>query len=180
MHGTDDALVARIVAAADRQAFAELVRRHERVVRGMLVRLTGRPADADDLAQEAFVQAWRRIGSYRGQDRFRAWLCQITYSRFLMGLRRDRSRKRVLEQAAAERVGIDEAVPLPGASLDLDRALASLGEDERACVVLCYASGLSHSEAAEVTGLAIGTVKSHVNRGRARLKAWFESQEKVA
>ena len=64
-----------------------------------------------------------------------------------------------------------------GSVVDLDRALATLKEDERAAVVLCYASGLSHSEAAEMLNMPLGTVKSHVNRGREKLKAWFEKSE---
>ncbi|KPP80462.1 MAG: RNA polymerase ECF subfamily sigma 70 factor [Oceanicaulis sp. HLUCCA04] len=180
MSRTDELLVARVVATGDRRAFGELVTRHQKLVRGMLARLTGRPADADDLAQETFVQAWQRLDTYRGPGRFKSWLCQIAYSRFLMSLRRDKARNRMLGAVRDEGMQIEQAHWQPGAGLDLDRALAALGEGERTCVVLCYASGLSHSEAAEVTGLAIGTVKSHVNRGRAKLKDWFDRQENAA
>lgn len=179
MSETDDLLVARVTATGDRRAFGVLVSRHQSLVRGMLARLTGRAADADDLAQETFVQAWRRIETYRGQGSFRSWLCQIAYSRFLMGLRKEKSRLRMLETAASEPVA-EHTDADPGSRVDLDRALAELGDDERACVVLCYASGLSHSEAALATGLALGTVKSHVTRGRMKLKDWFERQENAA
>lgn len=180
MSQTDEMLVARVVAAADRRAFGELVNRHQRVVRGMLVRMTGRPADADDLAQETFVQAWKRIETYRGQGSFKSWLCQIAYSRLLMAARKEKARNRMMDGVAAQPQETGTQPFQPGARIDLDRALAQLGNDERACVVLCYASGLSHSEAADVTGLAIGTVKSHVNRGRAKLKDWFDRQESAA
>jgi len=180
MSQTDEMLVASVVATGDQRAFGELVNRHQSLVRGMLARLTGRSADADDLAQETFVQAWRRLDTYRGPGRFKSWLCQIAYSRFLMSLRRDKARSRMLDTVRHHGTQIEEAGWQPGARLDIDRALALLGEDERTCVVLCYASGLSHSEAAEVTGLAIGTVKSHVNRGRAKLKDWFDRQEDAA
>lgn len=177
---TDEDLVARVLATADRQAFGELVGRHQRLVRGLLARLSGNRADADDLAQETFVQAWQRIATYRSEGSFKAWLCQIAYSRFLMSARKDRARGRLMEGLRADPPVLDQAKALPGASLDLDRALASLGDEERACVVLCYASGLSHAEASGVTGLPLGTVKSHVNRGRARLKDWFDRQESAA
>jgi len=67
-----------------------------------------------------------------------------------------------------------------GSVVDLDRALATLKDDERTAVVLCYSCGMSHSEAAEATGMPLGTVKSHVNRGREKLKAFFETAEAVA
>ncbi|MGP1274654.1 MAG: RNA polymerase sigma factor [Caulobacterales bacterium] len=180
MPESDDELAARVVAGGDRRAFAVLVNRHQSLVRGMLARLTGRSADADDLAQETFVQAWRRIATYRGQGGFRSWLCQIAYSRFLMNARKDRSRARLMEAAAREPEPEAPGSGHAGERLDLDRALAGLSQDERACIVLCHGAGLSHSEAADITGLALGTVKSHVNRGRAKLKAWYEEREKAA
>ncbi|WP_439634127.1 RNA polymerase sigma factor [Glycocaulis sp.] len=180
MSETDEALVARVVAGSDRRAFGALVSRHQSVVRGLLARLTGGAPDADDLAQETFVQAWRRIDTYRGQGSFRSWLCQIAYSRFLMGLRKQKSHQRLLDTAAREPEPSSVSAGQPGARLDLDRALAVLGDDERDCVVLCYAAGLSHADAATITGLPLGTVKSHVSRGRARLKDWFDRQESAA
>lgn len=176
----DEELAGRALATGDRRAFSLLVTRHQRLVRGLLARLTGNRADADDLAQETFVQAWQRLGTFRGEGSFKAWLCQIAYSRFLMSARKERARGRLMAGLRAQPPVLDEAVARPGMGLDLDRALAGLGAEERACVVLCYASGLSHSEAAEVTGLPLGTVKSHVNRGRARLKDWFDRQENAA
>ncbi|HCY54503.1 MAG TPA: RNA polymerase subunit sigma-70, partial [Oceanicaulis sp.] len=122
----------------------------------------------------------RRIETYRGQGSFRPWLCQIAYSRFLMGLRREKSRQRLLDAAAREPAELASSPGQPGSRVDLDRALAMLGDDERHCVVLCYAAGLSHSDAASITGLPLGTVKSHVTRGRARLKDWFDRQESAA
>ncbi|MFN3834747.1 MAG: RNA polymerase sigma factor [Glycocaulis sp.] len=180
MAQSDDVLVGQVLATGDRRAFSALVDRHQRLVRGLLARLCGNSADADDLAQETFVQAWQRIGSFRGEGSFKAWLCRIAYSRFLMSARKERARGRLMAGLRAEPPVLDEAAARPGLGLDLDRALAGLGAEERACVVLCYASGLSHSEASEVTGLPLGTVKSHVNRGRARLKDWFDRQENAA
>ena len=85
-----------------------------------------------------------------------------------------------MEKLKAQPMETHQAPSDGGARVDLDRALATLGEEERVCVVLCYASGLSHSDAAEVTGLPLGTVKSHVNRGKGKLKAWFERKEAAA
>ncbi len=173
----DADLVAAVIAAADRRAFGALVSRHQQAVRALLLRLTRHSALADDLAQETFLKAWTRIGSFRADGSFKAWLCAIAYSEFLMGARKARASQRLADGLAAE-PGETSTPPGPGGErVDLDRALAELNEEERTCVVLCYASGLSHTEAAQVTGLPVGTVKSHVSRGRAKLKLWFERKE---
>jgi len=176
----DAELAALAAAGGDKRAFGSLVSRHQQAVRGLLRRLCRNEAMADDLAQEAFIRAYEKIASYSGTGSFKAWLCRIAYNEFLMEARRGRSRTRTLDALKAEPGEESQAPQDAGARIDLDRALTTLGEDERTCVVLCYASGLSHSEAAEVTGLPIGTVKSHVNRGRARLKAWFDAMESAA
>lgn len=173
MSATDEELAALVVAVKDRAAFGELVRRHQSLVRGMLARMTGNRALADDLAQSAFMRAFEKIGSYRGEGAFKSWLCRIAYAEFLQARRKRAAVERTMAQfqaaqalAASAQRGVDR-----GEVVDLDRALATLSEDERACVVLCYACGMSHGEAAAATGLPLGTVKSHVSRGREKLRA---------
>lgn len=180
MDPSDAELVALVIAGSDQRAFGTLVVRHQQAVRAVLLRLCRDGALADDLAQETFVKAWNKIGSFSGSGSFKGWLCRIAYTEFLMAARKRKAAGRTLDRFEAE--PSDDHVPAgpAGARVDLDRALATLGEEERVCVVMCYAAGMSHSEAAEATGLPLGTVKSHVNRGRARLQAWFERKEKAA
>ncbi|MFP4518668.1 MAG: RNA polymerase sigma factor [Oceanicaulis sp.] len=175
-----DAQLAALCAAGDQRAFGTLVDRHQKTVRGVLMRLCRNDALADDLAQDAFIKAYDKIADFSGSGSFRGWVCRIAYTEFLMHARKRKAQERTLERLKAEPE--DDHVPpgTAGARVDLDRALATLGEEERTCVVLCYAGGMSHSEAAQVTGLPLGTVKSHVTRGRARLKAWFERKEVAA
>jgi RNA polymerase sigma factor (sigma-70 family) len=173
---SDEELVALVVAAKDGAAFSELVRRHQGVVRGMMARMCGNHALADDLAQEAFIKAFNKIDSFTGSGSFRGWLCRIAYNEFLMSARKRKATDKAMERFKQD-VDDVEAPRDMGSVVDLDRALKTLKEDERTCVVMCYASGMSHSEAAEVTGMPLGTVKSHVNRGREKLKAWFETEE---
>lgn len=148
-------------------AFARLVSRHQQAVRGFLRRLGGPAADADDLAQETFVTAWGRIGAMRSEDALRPWLCGIAYRKWLTQRRSD-ARRGVREALAARE---DPGMLIPGsdARLDAAAALASLPPDERACVALCLASDFSHAETAQALGLPLGTVKSHIARGRAKL-----------
>lgn len=171
MRGSDEEL-ALLAAAGDRAAFGVLVRRHQGLVRGMLARLARDRAEADDLAQEAFMKAWRKIGDLEAAAGFKAWLCSIAYREFLMQRRRRAASERTTEALSAEAAAAPGADPPArlGDLLDLDRALTTLSESERACVVLCYAGGLSHAEAAAATGLPLGTVKSHVARGREKLR----------
>ena len=177
---SDEELVSLVAAAQDAAAFGELVRRYQGLVRAMLMRMCRNHALAEDLAQDTFVQAYRKIDAYSGSGSFKAWLCRIAYTQFLMQARKTRASRRTEDALAREPEEIGAAPAMAGQSLDLDRALATLKADERTCVILCYANGLSHGEAAEITGLALGTVKSHVNRGRDKLRAWFEQREMAA
>ena len=177
MAGEDAELIALVLATGDQRAFSTLVGRHQQAVRALLMRLCRNHALADDLAQDTFVKAYNKIGGYSGAGTFKAWLCRIAYTEFLMSTRKRNAAERALERLKAEPQETAAHPGAPGARIDLDKALAELGEEERACVVMCHAGGLSHGEAADATGLPLGTVKSHVNRGRAKLKAWFERKE---
>ena len=159
--------LAHKAAAGDAAAFGVLVRQHQSRLRGFLLRMTrGDRALADDLAQETFLEAFRKIAQF-GTGSFFGWLCAIAYSRYLM-----EARKRKLES-------LDEAAEMPDdapnpetaslARLDLEQALARLAPVQRAALTLCFALGLSHEEAAASLNLPLGTLKSHVNRGREKL-----------
>ena len=145
----------------------------------MLQRMCRNHALADDLAQDAFIRAYEKINSFKGTGSFKSWLCSIAYTEFLKSARKRKSTERVMERFQS---GVEdrEAPRDMGNVVDLDRALATLKEDERTLVVMCYSCGLSHSEAAEATGMPLGTVKSHVNRGRAKLQAYFHEAEVMA
>ncbi len=179
MSVSDNELAALVIATKDHAAFSELVRRHQTVVRGMLSRMTNNRALAEDLSQDAFIRAFEKIGSFKGEGSFRGWLCRIAYTEFLQARRKRKSVERTMERFKVE----TETEPAGsvdwdrGDAMDLDRALKVLSEPERACIVLCYACGMSHSEASEATGMPLGTVKSHVNRGREKMKALLVSEE---
>ncbi len=166
---TDADLVARVILEDDHHAFAELVRRHQSAIRGLLRQLARADlALADDLAQETFVRAYKHIRSFRGEAKFSTWLYRIAYNCF----REDARRRKEL-------VGIDEAQLAeehdpqtvdPALRHDLARALGLLPLHERSAIVLCYQNGLSHDEAARVLEIPLGTVKTNVLRGREKLK----------
>jgi RNA polymerase sigma factor (sigma-70 family) len=168
---TDDTL-AQLAAAGDTAAFGALVRMHQSKVRGFLRRLTrGDAALADDLAQETFLEAHRKVAQYRGEGSFGSWLCGIAWSRFLM----ERRKRKEEPLDTVPEAGSMDAGPSIIARLDLERAMARLSAEERAALTLCYALGHSHGEAAEILSLPLGTVKSHVLRGREKLKTMLEA-----
>lgn len=176
LDGLDEALVAA-AQAGSAEAFSRLVERHQQAVRAFLRRACGDWATADDLAQETFLAAWPRIGRLKAGGSVRAWLCGIAYRKHLTA-RRSTLRGRARDAAyEAERIA-----PATGAlddRLALEAAMAGLPADQRACVALCLAADFSHAEAAEALGLPLGTVKSHVTRGRARLLIALGVQDDV-
>jgi RNA polymerase sigma-70 factor (ECF subfamily) len=175
MTATDEELVARAVAARDQAAFGELVRRHQSRIRGWLRQLTRNAATADDIAQDAFIKAWDKLHTFGGQGRFAAWLMKIAYTEFLMTHRRAKSEQRLA--AALEAQTTEPAAHDPSGeqsvATDLGRMLAILSEEERSAMVLCYAQGLSHAEASEVTGMPVGTIKSHIHRSKEKIRERF-------
>jgi len=181
---TDAQLIARVVVHDDRHAFSELVRRHQSAVRATLRRLTaGNHALADDLAQETFLLAYRNIKSFRQEARFSTWLYRIATNVFLGEARK--RKEELLGDAASDVADVDadglDAAPGDGHGadetraanlrLDMERALAVLSEGERAAIVQCYHNDLSHEEAAYVLNCPVGTVKTHLLRGKQKLKA---------
>ena len=169
MHAASDAALVAGAQAGSSQAFSRLVARHQQSVRAFLRRLAGDWAEADEVAQQAFVAAWTHLARFqRGRD-FRLWLCGIAYRKFLAA-RRSTWRRRRREETAAEGQETVTAVDAD-VRLDLRRAMAALPEEQRAAVALCLAAGYSHGEAAEALDIPLGTVKSHVLRGRAALLA---------
>ena len=162
----------------DHAAYGELVARHQGRVRGWLRHLCGDHAEADDLAQEAFVRAWTRLGDLKDAARFSSWLMRIAYNEFLQSRRRAQKRQRLAERLATEQdvSGNTASAPQPETAVELERVLSILSERERAVVVLNYAYGYSHGEVSELTGLALGTVKSLIHRGNQKVRETLDAR----
>lgn len=170
--GLHDVDLALLAATGGRAAFGELVRRHGPAVRALLRRMGADPATADDVAQDAFLAAFERMGEFRGEGTFAGWIKRIAARGYLKRLR---GRSRIDLFAEAPEAADEDAGP-DGSDvrLDLDEAMRGLPPAERLCVSLCYGAGLSHAEVAETTGTPLGTVKSHVKRGLDRLRRRLE------
>jgi RNA polymerase sigma-70 factor (ECF subfamily) len=155
-------------ATGERRAFGELVKRHGSPVRALLRRMGAPAAEADDVAQDAFLAAFERIAEFRGEGTFAGWVKRIAARAYLRRLQKER-RMGALVAGQAE-IDADAGGGDADGRIDLDGALKGLGPAERICVTLCFGAGLSHQEAADALNLPLGTVKSHVNRGLDKLR----------
>jgi RNA polymerase sigma-70 factor, ECF subfamily len=162
-----DPLVIALACAGDARAFTEIVKRRHNRVRKFMYHLCRRPALGEDLAQQVFLTAWRSIGQLRSAAAFDGWLKRIMVTTWLEELRR----QRIAYAAELEADVVGGYHETTAERLDLDAALAQLPPESRLCVVLAYNEGLSHPEIASLTGLPLGTVKTHISRGAARLRA---------
>ena len=167
-----DIELAQRAARGDRGAAGELVRRAAPVVSDLLRRMGAQAALADDLTQDAMIAALKAVASYRGEAPFAGWAMRIAARLYLKRYRRD-ARTEVRDQPL-DLEAPDHAAPDGGLRLDLDRALARLSRPERLCVSLCHGAGLTQEEIAGALQVPLGTVKSHVARGLAKLRADFE------
>jgi RNA polymerase sigma-70 factor, ECF subfamily len=173
----EEAVVAR-AAAGDRTAFTQLMEHYQNACYGLAWRLLNDADQAADATQDAFVHAYRAIGSFRGGI-FRSWLLRITANASYDILRRQQRRPTTTlpdpEEGEAELPDAGAVNPVAEATKSelyrhLERALRLLPDDQRTAVVLCDVYGMDYNEVAEMTQSALGTVKSRIHRGRVRLR----------
>ena len=175
MEDADAALLAAFKGGSER-AFNQLVDRHQQGLRAFLRGLVGAD-DADDIAQETFLALWSHANAYRGDASVRTWLFAIGWRKAQDSHRRRlRQRERDAQFHAAAAACADDGIS-PVDRLAVRQALATLPLDQRAAVLLCLAGGFTHTEAAAALGIALGTIKSHVLRGRERLREALEQEK---
>jgi RNA polymerase sigma-70 factor, ECF subfamily len=174
----DEAAVIARAADGDRTAFAQLMEHYQGACYGLAWRLLGDPDQAADATQDAFIHAYKAMGSYRGGI-FRSWLLRITANASYDILRRQQRRPTTVLPDPAEgapelpdRAAVNPDIEATRAEMyrHLERALARLPEDQRTAIVLCDVYGMDYNEVAAMTQSALGTVKSRIHRGRLRLR----------
>ncbi|HEY8291337.1 MAG TPA: sigma-70 family RNA polymerase sigma factor [Thermomicrobiales bacterium] len=187
--GDDEALV-HAAQHGDLDAYNRLVRTYERQAYAVALRLLRRPESAEDATQDAFIQAYRALETFRGGS-FRAWLMRIVTNRCYDVLRS--ANRRVADSLDDQMfeaephwssvVAPDDPVArATQAELGrlLERALAQLPDDQKLTVVLCDVQGYTYEETAEIMGVALGTVKSRLSRARFALREVIRGQEQFA
>jgi RNA polymerase sigma-70 factor (ECF subfamily) len=180
---TDEQQLVSRAKRGDQEAFAALVRDNQDRIYTLALRMAGSPEDGADLAQEAFLRAWRALPSFQGDSSFSTWLYRLTRNLCIDFLRRERRREAVTASVSLDDDG--ESAPIqvsdprfsPERQLEcrelraaLDRALAKLSDDHRQVLVLRESEGLSYREIAQALGVEEGTVKSRLARARLALR----------
>jgi RNA polymerase sigma-70 factor (ECF subfamily) len=158
-------------ARGDVEAFEELYSENVGRVYLLCLRMCGDPSLAEELAQEAFVRAWQKLGSFRGASAFSTWLHRVTVN-VVLGDRRSTVRREARVKPAGDDLPLDltASAPSPGQALDLERSIAALPDGARTVFVLHDVEGYRHKEIARLTGVAVGTSKAQLHRARQLLR----------
>jgi RNA polymerase sigma-70 factor (ECF subfamily) len=172
---TSDYDLAQAASRGDMAAFETLYERHHRRVYSLCLRMVANPTEAEDLAQEVFVQLFRKLGSFRGESAFTTWLHRLTVNHVLMHFRK----KGVKLEKTTEEGEIGEIQDLiQGAAerpryvdrIALDKAISELPPGYRTVFVLHDVEGFEHEEIGRILGVSVGTSKSQLHKARMRLR----------
>ncbi|MBR1841850.1 MAG: sigma-70 family RNA polymerase sigma factor [Oscillospiraceae bacterium] len=166
-------------AEGDEGAFEKLVIENEKLIYNVALKITGNPDDAEDVAQEAFIKAYRNLGSFRGESRFSGWLYRLCYNAAMDHIRKTRDPNlRSLTNDDGSDAELDVADPAPTPEESAERketqrivreAVNQLDDDKREILIMREFSGMSYTAIAEALGIEEGTVKSRISRARASL-----------
>lgn len=173
---TADLELAARCRAGDADAFEELYRQHARRLFSLVVRMVGSAEDAEDLVQEVFLQAHRKLAGFRGESTLGTWLYRLTMNHCLDHLRgrqakMSRATESLDDEDAAEPMARAPAVPPAISRMDLEKAIAALPPGSRAAFLLHDVEGFEHREIAAILGVSEGTSKSQVHKARLKLRA---------
>jgi RNA polymerase sigma-70 factor (ECF subfamily) len=168
---TDERLLVGKAQAGDMPAFEELYRLNSSRVYAVCMRMCGNAGYAEEMTQEAFIRAWQRLSSFRGDARFSTWLHRVAVN-VVLSDRRSRAKRmeKVTDPLENLEVRLSARPDVPGLSVDLEEAIAKLPEGARDVFVLHDIEGYKHKEIAEMTGIATGTSKAHLHRARRLLR----------
>lgn len=163
----DDAeLISRVLAYDDHYAFSQLVRKYQSQLRLFLRRLLKNNYEiADELAQETFIIAYKKLQSFQHRSSFMSWLYAISKNLFLQHIRRTKTQFSWEEEDSIEISG--QNIDL---KVDLEKAMCILRPIERAAITMCHCQDLTHEEVSDILDIPLGTLKTHINRGKKKLQ----------
>jgi len=146
-------------------------------MRAFALSLTRNPSSADDLVQDAIIKAWKSFHQFQSDTNLRAWLFTIVRNTFYSDLRKRRREMNHAEATLAEAANASPRSDTVIEVMDFEKAFSLLPDEQREALTLVGASGMSYDEAAETCGVAIGTIKSRINRGRKKLAELLEYED---
>ena len=175
-----DRALAIAAGNGDTNAFEQLYQRHNRRVYSLCLRMTQNVAEAEDLAQEAFIQLFRKIGSFRGDSAFTTWLHRLVVNQVLMHFRKKSVKLERTTEEGETPVQIVHGSENPNKMpvldrISLDRAVAKLPPGYRSVFLLHDVEGHEHEDIARMLGVAVGTSKSQLHKARMKLRRLLKS-----
>lgn len=173
---TEEALLVERAKRSDSRAFEALYRAHSGKIYGLCLRMTGNAAEAEDCAQEAFIQAWTKLKRFRGESAFGTWLHKVAVN-VVLGRMRKSKREHDRIEAVADVYPTPETIGDSGGVRDLEDAMNRLPQGARHVFVLCAVYGYSHDETGDMLGIAAGTSKAQLHRAKRLLKQQLKPQE---
>jgi RNA polymerase sigma-70 factor, ECF subfamily len=174
----DTELVARC-RAGDLSAFEDLYRQHATRLYNLAYRMVGNPDDADDLLQEVFLTAYRKLDTFRGASALGTWLYRLAMNVCLDRLRSKASRQESVTDELDEGLGHASPGLSQVTKMDLERAIASLPEGSRAAFLLHDVEGFDHMEVGRILGIAEGTSKSQVHKAPLRIREYLGKEKRI-
>ena len=176
-----DVALATAAGKGDMAAFEQLYERHNRRVYSLCLRMTQNQAEAEDLAQEAFIQLFRKIGSFRGDSAFTTWLHRLTVNQCLMHFRKKSVKLERTTEEGETPIQVVRGTENPNSMPVVDRialesALKQLPPGYRAVFMLHDVEGHEHEEIAKILGVAVGTSKSQLHKARMKLRRILKKQ----
>ncbi len=168
----DSQLVALTQASNDRCAFSVLVNHHQTNLFSFIYRYTNEKYLADDITQDTFIKAYEKISRFEGKSKFKTWLFSIAYREFLQSKRKESRLQHTLnrfKQNTSQKYlsKLDD-------SIDISNALNYLNNNQKAVLLLCDASGMSHSEASLVLKIPLGSLKTYIKQARTIMQNQLE------
>lgn len=170
-----DKTLARDAAEGDMKAFEELYQRHNRRVYSLCLRMTKNVPEAEDLTQEAFIQIFRKISTFRGDSAFTTWIHRLTVNQVLMHFRKRSVKLEHTTEEGDTPVQIVRGTENPNRMpvldrISIDRAIVQLPPGYRSVFILHDIEGHDHEEIAKMLGVAVGTSKSQLHKARMKLR----------
>jgi RNA polymerase sigma-70 factor (ECF subfamily) len=179
--GATDHELTQAASTGDMNAFEEIYRRHHRRVYSLCLRMTQNQSEAEDLAQDVFVQLFRKVGSFRGESAFTTWLHRMTVNQVLMHFRKKKVRDERSSEDDETPDRIEPGTENPGTMpvvdrIALDHAIEQLPPGYRTTFVLHDIEGYEHEEVARIMGCSVGTSKSQLHKARMKLRSLLKRQ----
>ena len=179
MTAEEELRLVKCAAGGDEGAFEKLVIENEKLIYNVALKITGNPDDAEDVAQEAFIKAYRNLGSFRGESRFSGWLYRLCYNAAMDHIRKTRDpnlRSLTNDDGSDAELDVSDPAPTPEESAErketqriVREAVNQLDDDKREILIMREFSGMSYTNIADALGIEEGTVKSRISRARASL-----------